>query len=73
VRFNSQNNSRKTSTPVFKLTLRLDQLREQIHYLHYSLRTEAVLGSVVKTLMWFHHRRHPHDVKWEWQVLSLSI
>jgi hypothetical protein len=36
----SHNNSRKTSTPVFKSTRLLDQLREQIRYLHYSLRTE---------------------------------
>ena len=37
---NSHNNPRKTSTPVFKSTRLLDQLREQIRYLHYSLRTE---------------------------------
>jgi hypothetical protein len=37
---NSHNNSRKSSTPVFKSTRLLDQLRERIRYLHYSLRTE---------------------------------
>ena len=37
---NSHNNSRKTSMPVLKSTRLLDQLREQIRYLHYSLRTE---------------------------------
>jgi hypothetical protein len=36
----SHNNSRKTSTPVVKSTRLLDQLREKIRYLHYSLRTE---------------------------------
>jgi hypothetical protein len=42
----SQNNSRKTSTPVLakprvsKSTRLLDQLREHIRDLHYSLRTE---------------------------------
>ena len=40
VQMNSHNNSRKTSLPVFKSTRLLDQLREQIRYLHYSLRTE---------------------------------
>jgi hypothetical protein len=42
---NSHNNSRKTSTPVFKSTRLLDQLREQIRYLHYSLRTEEAYVS----------------------------
>jgi hypothetical protein len=42
---NSHNSSRKTSTPVFKSTRLLDQLREQIRYLHYSLRTEEAYAS----------------------------
>jgi hypothetical protein len=42
---NSHNNSRKTSTQVFKSTRLLDQLREQIRYLHYSLRTEEAYVS----------------------------
>jgi hypothetical protein len=42
---NSHNNSRKTSTPVFKSTRLLDQLREHIRYLHYSLRTEEAYVS----------------------------
>jgi len=37
---NSHNRSRKTSTPILKSTRLLDQLREQIRHLHYSLRTE---------------------------------
>jgi hypothetical protein len=42
--------SRKISTPLFKSTRLLDQLREQIRDLHYSLRTEAayVLGEKVQ-------------------------
>jgi hypothetical protein len=50
----SYNNSRKTSTPVFKSTRLLDQLREQIHYLHYSLRTEEVYVYWVKKFIYFH-------------------
>jgi hypothetical protein len=42
---NSHNNSRKTSMPVFKSTRLLDQLRQQIRYLHYSLRTEEAYVS----------------------------
>jgi hypothetical protein len=42
---NSYNNSRKTSTPVFKSTRLLDQLREHIRDLHYSLRTEEAYVS----------------------------
>jgi hypothetical protein len=45
VRMNSHNNSRKPSTPVFKSTRLLDQLREQIRYLHYSIRTKEAYVS----------------------------
>jgi wyosine [tRNA(Phe)-imidazoG37] synthetase (radical SAM superfamily) len=50
---NSHNSSRKTSTPAFKSTRRLDQLREQIHLLHYSSRTEAAYAYWVKTSLMF--------------------
>jgi hypothetical protein len=59
---NSHNNSRKTSTSVFKSTRLLDQLREQIRYLHYSLRTEEAHVYWVKKFIYFHQKRHPHDM-----------
>lgn len=55
---NSHNNSRKTSMPVlakpqvFKSTRLLDQLREQIRYLHYSLRTEEAYVYWAKSPNW---------------------
>jgi hypothetical protein len=59
---NSHNNSRKTSTPVLKSTRLLDQLREQIRYLHYSLRTEEAYVYWVKKFIYFHHKRHPRSL-----------
>ncbi|WP_363717111.1 phage integrase N-terminal SAM-like domain-containing protein, partial [Rhodoferax sp.] len=50
---NSHNNPRKTSMPVFKSTRLLDQLREQIRYLHYSLRTEEAYVYWVKNFIRF--------------------
>jgi Phage integrase, N-terminal SAM-like domain len=58
----SHNNSRKTSMPVFKSTRLLDQLRQQIRYLHYSLRTEEAYVYWVKKFIYFHHQRHPRDM-----------
>ena len=59
---NSHNNSRKTSTPVFKSTRLLHQLREQIRYLHYSLRTEEAYVYWVKKFIYFHQLKHPRDM-----------
>ncbi len=59
---NSHNNSRKTSTPVLKSTRLLDQLREQIRYLHYSLRTEDAYVYWVKKFVHFHELKHPRDM-----------
>jgi hypothetical protein len=59
---NSHNNSRKTSTPVFKSTRLLDQLREQIRYLHYSLRTKEAYVYWVKKFIYFHQKQHPRDM-----------
>jgi integrase len=47
---------------VFKSTRLLDQLREQIRYLHYSLRTEEAYVYWVKKFIYFHHKRHPRDM-----------
>jgi Phage integrase, N-terminal SAM-like domain len=59
---NSHNNSRKTSTPVIKSTRLLAQLRKQIRYLHYSLRTEKAYVYWAKKFIYFHQKRHPHDM-----------
>ena len=58
----SHNNPRKTSTPVFQSTRLLDQLREQIRYLHYSLRTEEAYVYWVKKFIRFHALKHPRDM-----------
>jgi len=50
---NSHNDPRKTSMPVFKSIRLLDQLREQIRYLHYSLRTEEAYMSWIKNFIRF--------------------
>ena len=59
---NSHNNPRKTSIPVLKSTRLLDQLKEQIRYLHYSLRTEEAYVFWVKKFIFFHGKRHPRDM-----------
>jgi integrase len=59
---NSHNISRKTSTPVLKSIRLLDQLREQIRYLHYSLRTEEAYVYWVKKFVHFHGLKHPRDM-----------
>lgn len=40
----------------------LDQLRERIRYLHYSLRTEHTYVHWVRTFIHFHRLRHPADM-----------
>ena len=59
---NSHNSSRKTSTPILKSTRLLDQLREQIRYLHYSLSTEEAYVYWVKKFIYFHGKRHPREM-----------
>lgn len=45
--------------PPLKSTRLLDQLRERIRYLHYSLRTEQAYVFWCKTFIRFHGLRHP--------------
>ncbi len=40
----------------------LDQLRERIRYLHYSIRTEEVYVYWVRAFIRFHGRRHPNGL-----------
>ena len=48
--------------PVFQSTRLLDQLRAQIRYLHYSLRTEEAYVYWVKKFVRFHGSKHPRDM-----------
>lgn len=59
---NRHNNPRYPSTPVFQSTRLLDQLREQIRYLHYSLRTEEAYVYWVKNFIRFQALKHPRDM-----------
>jgi Phage integrase, N-terminal SAM-like domain len=52
----------KTGTaplPPLKTVKVLDQLRERIRYLHYSLRTEEAYVYWVRAFIRFHGLRHP--------------
>ena len=52
----------KTATaplPPLRSVKVLDQLRERIRYLHYSLRTEQAYVSWVRAFIRFHGVRHP--------------
>jgi hypothetical protein len=44
-----------------KSTRLLDQFREQIRCLHYSLRSGQAYAYWVKKLTYFHHKRQPRD------------
>ena len=47
------------SLPPLKAVKVLDQLRERIRYLHYSLRTEETYVKWVRSFIRFHDLRHP--------------
>jgi len=52
----------KSSTaplPALKSVKVLDQLRERIRYLHYSIRTEDAYVYCVRTFIRFHGLKHP--------------
>jgi integron integrase len=59
----SNNNSVKPSNPVPRPPLQskrlLDQLRERLRYMHYSLRTEQTYVYWVRWFIRFHALRHP--------------
>lgn len=56
----------KPGTPVLRSTRLLDQLRERIRYLHYSLSTEKAYLQWVRFFVRWHGRngqmRHPSDM-----------
>ncbi len=51
-----------TEHPPLVATRLLDQLRERIRYLHYSLRTAQAYVHWTKTFIRFHRMRHPRDM-----------
>ncbi|HYN60051.1 MAG TPA: integron integrase [Rubrivivax sp.] len=40
----------------------LDQVRERVRYLHYSIRTEQAYVHWVRAFVRFHHMRHPREM-----------
>ena len=63
----------KTSTPVrpprpaaalprLRSARLLDQVRERIQYLHYSIRTEDAYVHWIRAFIFFHDRRHPAEM-----------
>ena len=58
----SINKSVKKHLPPLRSARILDQLRERIRYLHYSLRTEEAYVYWVKAFIRFHDLRHPVEM-----------
>lgn len=54
--------STSANHPPLVATRLLDQLRERIRYLHYSLRTEQAYVHWTKAFIRFHQMRHPRDM-----------
>jgi integron integrase len=51
-----------SSLPPLKAPRLLDQVRERIRYLHYSLRTEESYLHWIRRYIHFHGRRHPREM-----------
>ena len=54
--------STSTDRPPLQSKRLLDQLRERIRYLHYSLKTEEAYLSWSRAYIRFHGVRHPKDM-----------
>lgn len=54
--------ARSGPLPALRAVRLLDQLRERIRYLHYSLRTEEAYAHWVRAFIRFHGLRHPGDL-----------
>ena len=48
--------------PALRSVRLLDQVRERIRYLHYSIRTEDAYVHWIKAFIFFHGRRHPGEL-----------
>jgi integron integrase len=53
---------RLSPLPALKSARLLDQVRERIRYLHYSIRTEDAYVHWIKAFIRFHDRRHPREM-----------
>lgn len=62
VRMYSTNQSAKPCKPTLMSKRLLDQLRERIRYMHYSLRTEEAYVYWVRFFIRWHGLRHPRDM-----------
>ena len=51
-----------SNLPVLRAPRVLDQLRERVRYMHYSIRTEAAYVYWVRAFIRFHERRHPETL-----------
>ena len=58
----SHNKSGKKHLPPLQSARVLDQLRERIRYMHYSLRTEEAYVYWAKAFIRFHELRHPAEM-----------
>lgn len=58
----STNQSTKPCKPALMSKRLLDQLRERIRYMHYSLRTEEAYVYWVRIFIRWHGLRHPRDM-----------
>ena len=52
----------KPRTPALQSTRLMDQMRERIRYLHYSLNTEKLYAYWVRFFIRWHGLRHPRDM-----------
>ncbi|MDP1691371.1 MAG: integron integrase [Burkholderiaceae bacterium] len=53
---------RSSPLPALRSARLLDQVRERIRYLHYSIRTEEAYVHWIKAFIRFHDRRHPREM-----------
>ena len=53
---------RSSPGPALKSVRLLDQVRERIRYLHYSIRTADAYVHWIKAFIRFHDRRHPREM-----------
>ena len=51
-----------SSLPSLESSRLIDQVRERVRYLHYSIRTEQAYVHWIKAFVHFHGLRHPSDL-----------
>jgi len=55
----------KAALPPLQSNRLLDQVRERLRYLHYSIRTEEAYLHWIRGFIHFHDKRHPRDLRLE--------